>query len=452
MGNSLGICRGPAGCTEHLTIYPADLDFFQAYEIGDLIGTGTFGQVRECTATDVDDGTIHAVKLIDKDHVILQTNSAYLKAHDEVKILQNIRHPCIVQLIDFFEDERFMYVVMEKIDGGQLFDRLAEDMSEVYESDVANVAMQLFSAIEYLHSVGIVHRDVKPENILLVDFSPDRREANRAEAGGAFGFIKLIDFGFACFLHPPSCAFFTGATNEAPLTFVCGSPTYVAPEILEGCYGKKVDVWAAGVVLYLMLFAQYPYWCPNDPEETNRLICACEPPAFIAACKRDWKPSRLVRKFLLLLLQKDVNKRPDASRALRHAWIENGGCEEDEAVSPEVPEDVRRNVGRFVKRTPPSPERESDRTMALQERSPEHSSPAHHGRHRRREASPEKTPECKSWAWNSETGSPVPISPFSPSPEKGDRFLPVSQSSVEDDGHDISVIEHLMTPCQVRCC
>lgn len=460
-----GVCRVGSPCQRSKgdAAWSSDNEFFRSYDIGEIIGSGTFGQVRECVAADGEDPTTYAVKLVDKEHTILTKSSAYLRAKDEVVILQRIRHPYIIALHEFFEDDRFLYVVMEKINGGELFKRLAEDMSLVFESDIACLLSQILSAIEYLHALGIVHRDVKAENILLVDGSPERRELNIAESGGALGAIKLIDFGFACFVHTASyCGFFSAPEDETPLTFLCGSPPYLAPEILEGHYGKKVDVWAAAVVLYLILFAQYPYFDVTDPDETNRLILLSDPPPFYVAIDRDWKPSMLARKFLMLLLQKDVNKRPDATGALMHPWIQNNGCEEDEAVSPEVPVDVRRQLPKLANRTPPSAERECSRTRALEERTPERSS----GRHRRRrpaspDKTPEKTPDCRSKGgdsgWNSETGSP--LSPYSMmSTKTASSYAPkrfvslgtISQLTIEEE-EDMHVTGNV-NPCQPRCC
>jgi len=309
-------------------------DFSECYNVGNLIGSGTFGEVRECMAS-YGDCTEYAVKLIDKEGEAMQSSSGYLEAKDEVAILQNLRHPCIINLVDSYEDNRFLYLVMEKVNGGDLFARCSQDMSQVFESDVASIAAQMLSAVAYLHNLGIVHRDLKAENILLVDGSPARRDANIAETGGALGAIRIIDFGFACSIDTPYGGFFSGATDEAPLSFHCGSSAYLAPEILEGHYGKKVDVWAAGVVLYFMIFAQYPYWSFTDPEETERLIYAGEPPAFIAHpnVARDWRPSMAVIKFLTLLLQKDTSKRPDAKSALMHPWIQNSGGEDDKSAT-----------------------------------------------------------------------------------------------------------------------
>jgi len=202
---------------------------------------------------------------------------------------------------------------------------------------MASVAAQLLSAISYLHSLRIVHRDVKAENILLVDGSPARRDANIAETGGALGAIRLIDFGFACFTGTAQCVgIFSGASDNVPLSFVCGSSAYLAPEILEGAYGKKVDVWAAGVVLYLLFFAQYPYWSFTDPEETDRLICSGEPPEFVVhpSVSRDWQPSRAVTQFLARLFENDVSKRPDAKNAFMDPWVQRSGCEEDSRKLP----------------------------------------------------------------------------------------------------------------------
>jgi len=342
----LGWCGGAKGSQDDVDICLENSEFLQCYEVGGLIGTGTYGEVRRCTA--LDDCAEYAVKFIDKDSEAMQNNSGYLEAKDEVAILQHLRHPCIINLVDSYEDSRFLYVVMEQISGGDLLSQMTNDMSHVYEADLACIAAQMFSAIAYLHNLGIVHRDVKAENILLVDGSPARREANIAETGGALGAIRLIDFGFACFVDAQKCgsaaslacgSLFSGATDDEPLSFVCGSPAYVAPEILEGHYGKKVDVWAAAVVLYLTLFAQYPYWSENDPEETERLICAGEAPSFEVhpAVFRDWKPSKAVQKFLALLMRNDKSMRPDAKSALMHPWIQSSGYDEAESVPHKLP-------------------------------------------------------------------------------------------------------------------
>jgi len=344
--SSLGWFAGSKGSHDD-QICESENNFFDSYEVGDLIGSGTYGEVRQCVS--LDDCAKYAVKLIDKESEVMQTDSGYLEAKDEVAILQNLRHPCIINLVDSFEDSHFLYVVMEKISGGDLLTQMTNDMSHVDEADVASIGGQMFSAIAYLHNLGIVHRDVKAENILLVDGSPARREANIAETGGALGAIRLIDFGFACFVDTPkrssaaSLTFgslFSGAieSDEAPLSFICGSPAYLAPEILEGRYGKKVDIWAAAVVLYVVLFAQYPYWDENDPEETERLICEGEAPPFTVhpAVVRDWKPSKAVKKFLTLLMRKDMRKRPDAKSALMHPWIQRTGGDEDENYAAQL--------------------------------------------------------------------------------------------------------------------
>merc|ERR1712224_70222 len=136
-----------------------------------------------------------------------------------------------------------------------------------------------------------------------------------------------------------------------------------------------------------MLFAAYPYYCDDDPEETERLICTGEPPAFKCQSEGaiwcyDWQPSRMVRQFILLLFQKDVKKRPSANRALRHDWIQNGGCKEDESVSPELPLSVRTHLEKFARSPPPSSAREFNSTRTLEEKTSERSSSVQNGRHR----------------------------------------------------------------------
>jgi len=166
-----------------------------------------------------------------------------------VEILLKIEHPNIIKLLDLFDTPEKLYLVMELVTGGELFDRIVE-REQYSESDAKEVMRQLLNAIEYIHSKDIVHRDLKPENLLLEDESQDTN-------------IKLTDFGL-------SKIFDTEYMKTA-----CGTPGYVAPEILNATgYGSAVDMWSAGVILYILLCGYPPFYNDNDAKLFESIMAA----------------------------------------------------------------------------------------------------------------------------------------------------------------------------------
>jgi calcium-dependent protein kinase len=153
----------------------------------------------------------------------------------EVQILKKLDHPNIIKLYEVYETEKTIYLVTEVCDGGELFYLIVEKKF-LSEAQAANIMRQIFSAIAYLHEHNICHRDIKPENILL-------KEKNNIKS------IKLIDFGIAKvfkdkeYEHQPK-----------------GTTMYLAPEIINGKYGKEVDNWACGVILYILLCGRPPFY------------------------------------------------------------------------------------------------------------------------------------------------------------------------------------------------
>ncbi|XP_060064382.1 serine/threonine-protein kinase DCLK1-like [Ylistrum balloti] len=207
------------------------------YEIGRVIGEGNFAVVMECI--DRTTNKRYALKKIDK----TKCKGKEQMIENEVSILRKVQHPNIIMLLEEFDAKDELYLVMEYVKGGDLFDSIA--MATKYtEQDASGMFYNLCSALKYLHNLNIVHRDVKPENLLVFQHTDGTKS------------IKLGDFGLA-----------TYATEV--LYTVCGTPTYVAPEILaEIGYGFKVDVWAAGVILYILLSGFPPFVSTsNDQEE-----------------------------------------------------------------------------------------------------------------------------------------------------------------------------------------
>lgn len=227
--------RTANGMNGELSLGPPSLA--QRYEIGKIIGEGNFAVVKECTERKTN--RRYALKVIDK----AKCKGKEQMIENEVSILRNVDHPNIILLVDEFDTKDELFLVMELVRGGDLFDAIST-ATKYTEKDASRMILNLTSALKYLHKLNIVHRDVKPENLLV------SRHADNAKS------LKLGDFGLATYC------------NEALFT-VCGTPTYVAPEILsEVGYGVEVDVWAAGIILYILLCGFPPFVSEtNNTEE-----------------------------------------------------------------------------------------------------------------------------------------------------------------------------------------
>jgi len=301
-------------------IYQATI--FDYYEIDRLLGSGSFGQVRQCwplhqasRSESRDDKTGYAVKIVDSKGEVFKQAAAHLSARQEANILKSLQHPHIVKLVDIFDQERWIFLVLENITGGELFSALANPKTNVTESCVATVGRQLLQALHHLHERFIVHRDVKAENILLLH--------DPAEAGKWH--IKLIDFGLALRIEQPSCFFRMSCREQAPLEeLICGTAYYCAPEVWVNDYGPKVDVWAAGVVMYLALMGAFPFYM-SDPNQLEAIICDSEHlPSYepiTASGTLGYQVSSEAKACLQALLTKDHEERPDVRQAKDQPWF-----------------------------------------------------------------------------------------------------------------------------------
>lgn len=290
-----------------------------------LLGSGTFAQVR--LGIDRQTGDKFAVKLIDKKRFSRNHGSDRCEAlKDEVEILRHISHPNIIKLYDFFENEQSMWLVLELVEGGDLFDLLTKNGKGVSESRARTIFRQLVSAVGHLHEKNIVHRDLKPENILV---SPGE------------DLIKLSDFGLSRALGS------TGSLMET----MCGTPQYLAPEIIGGArvgYGKEVDLWSLGVLLYVLLSGSPPFK-DNNQHTILELVKAGR----YSFTTPHWDSvSESAKDLVQRLMQVDRSKRLCLKGAQEHPWMKS---EEDTEVAANVVGRKRSRADSLVDEACPTP-------------------------------------------------------------------------------------------------
>jgi calcium/calmodulin-dependent protein kinase I len=262
-------------------------EFFMITE--EVIGTGKFSKVY--LGYDLKNEDRWAIKLINKCK-LNETELELLRC--EIAIMRLLHHPNVVSMKDIFDTKTHLYIVMELVEGGELFEKIASEkhLSEFVSS---SITQQLLDIVAYLHRAGIVHRDIKPENIMLVS-----REEQVPH-------IKLVDFGMSKLISP---------TEKAMVP--CGTLDYAAPELLS-CkgYNKEVDMWSIGVVTYLMLTGTLPFTDQDNNKAIKKIMEAHID--FNAAIWEAFTPQ--CKDFLSHLLTKDLNNRLSAEDALEHPWI-----------------------------------------------------------------------------------------------------------------------------------
>lgn len=219
-----------------------------------------------------------------------------LALRDEIGILKAFQHPNIIRLYDVYDEPEHYYLVTEIMRGGELFDRIV-NKTFYNEKEARDVCRILFEALSYCHRNNVAHRDLKPENLLLMSRSNDRD-------------IKIADFGFA-----------KRVTSEQCLLTQCGTPGYVAPEILHGvAYGTKADMWSLGVITYILL-GGYPPFIEQNQRELFKKIKKGQyefHPEYWGGISAGGKD--LISKLLTV----HPNKRISANEALRSNWVLGG--------------------------------------------------------------------------------------------------------------------------------
>ncbi|CAN4098677.1 unnamed protein product [Withania somnifera] len=209
---------------------------FGKYELGKLLGCGAFAKVYH--AREINSGTSVAIKVINKNN---KDGLPEKRIEREVCILRRLQHPYIVRLHEVLATKTKIYFVMEYVKGGELFNQIA-NKGRFSEDLSRKCFQQLISAVNYCHARGIYHRDLKPENI-LIDENGD---------------LKVSDFGLSATTDQIQ-------SFDGQLHTVCGSPAYVAPEVLtiKGYDGAKTDVWSCGIILYVMITGYLPFYDQN---------------------------------------------------------------------------------------------------------------------------------------------------------------------------------------------
>ncbi|KAL7121661.1 hypothetical protein ACP275_02G194300 [Erythranthe tilingii] len=206
------------------------------YELGRTLGEGTFAKVK--FATNVQTGDRVAIKIIDRDRVLRHKIIEQIKR--EISTMKMIKHPNVVNLFEVMASKTKIYIVLEYVDGGELFDKIAK-YGKLKEDAARRYFQQLINVVDYCHSRGVYHRDLKPENLLL----------------DSYGILKVSDFGLS--------AFSVQVREDGLLHTACGTPNYVAPEVLtdKGYDGTSSDVWSCGVILFVLMAGYLPFDEPN---------------------------------------------------------------------------------------------------------------------------------------------------------------------------------------------
>jgi len=257
------------------------------FEYYRTLGVGSFGRVKH--AKYKQDGKLYAVKFMKKQEIIKLKQVDHI--NNEKNLMAQIDYPFVVNMMGYAKDERFVYIVMECIGGGELFVHLrrarkfTDEQSKFY-------GLQTAAAFAHIHSKNIIHRDLKPENILVAQN----------------GYSKLTDFGFAKIVEP-------GARTYT----LCGTPEYIAPEVLlNKGHGKPVDWWTLGILIYEMIVGQPPF-CDEDPMGIYQKILAGKvyfPKYF------DKNAKALVKKLITADLSKRFGNLKDGSKDIMdHKWF-----------------------------------------------------------------------------------------------------------------------------------
>ncbi|XP_009597085.1 calcium-dependent protein kinase 32-like [Nicotiana tomentosiformis] len=288
---SVDYAHGNGGYKSYVLDNPTGADIEATYELGRELGRGEFGVTYLCT--DKANGEVYACKSISKKK--LRTRVDIEDVRREVEIMKHLpKHPNIVTLKDTYEDNDAVHIVMELCEGGELFDRIVA-RGHYTERAAAAVTRTIVEVIQMCHKHGVMHRDLKPENFLF---------ENKKETAP----LKAIDFGLSVFFKPGE------RFNE-----IVGSPYYMAPEVLKRDYGPEVDVWSAGVILYILLCGVPPFWAETEQGVAQAIIRS------VVNFKRDpWpKVSDNAKDLVKKMLNPDPSKRLTAQEVLDHPWIQN---------------------------------------------------------------------------------------------------------------------------------
>ena len=233
--------------------------------------------------------------------------SDLLKFKNEINVLSKMDHPNIIRLFEVFEDDRHISLVMEYCTGGELFQKIMEraDQDKAFsEKEAAAIFKQLMNAVSYCHSQGICHRDLKPENIIFANKNEDSP-------------IKIIDFGLSKIFGELKPLMKGNKIEKNIMSARVGTAYYMSPEVLQGNYDNKCDIWSCGVILYILLCG-YP---PFDGETEHEIFKAIYRKK-LSFPEDEWKNISDDAKDLIKHMLCDADKRYNAENVLNHQWVE----------------------------------------------------------------------------------------------------------------------------------
>eukprot|EP00803_Ostreobium_quekettii_P007401 evm.model.scf_390.4 EVM.evm.TU.scf_390.4 scf_390:79168-83187(+) len=278
-----------------LCLDPGTQDVVEGYRLGEEIGHGRFGKIR--VAVNIKTGKKFACKSILRREI--KRRGVIDDIENEIQIMHHLSgHPNIVSIHGAFKDRYYVHLVMEYCSGGKLLDRIVE-RGRYTEADAADLIRTILRVVQHCHDMGVVHRDLKPENFVFLGEGKGSR-------------LKAIDFG--------SSAFFD--EGQVFHDFV-GTPFYMAPEVILGSYGKEVDVWSAGVILYILLSGVPPFYGESEREIRDAIL-----QGDVDFESEPWpRVSEQAKDAVRRMLVQDPRSRATAEDILCHEWVREDGVD-----------------------------------------------------------------------------------------------------------------------------
>ncbi|XP_038720588.1 CBL-interacting serine/threonine-protein kinase 23-like [Tripterygium wilfordii] len=259
------------------------------YELGRTLGEGTFAKVKFARNCDTEEHV--AIKILDKEKLLKHKMITQIKR--EISTMKLIRHPNVIRMYEVMASKTKIYIVLEFVTGGELFDKIASK-GRLKEDEARKYFQQLICAVDYCHSRGAFHRDLKPENLLL--------DAN--------GVLKVSDFGLSALPQQ--------VREDGLLHTTCGTPNYVAPEVInnKGYDGAKADLWSCGVILFVLMAGYLPFEDNNLMslyKKINKADFSC-PPWFSSSAK----------KLIKRILDPNPVRRITIAEVMENEWFKKG--------------------------------------------------------------------------------------------------------------------------------